>query len=164
MKGRRHTTVRTDLQMCYILHVLIHIYIFVWYNGSLQLFLLFLVPTHVMPNANEITHYLENFLTSTGTWLRPFHNDVRIFLILWFTEHGQLLTQRCNRHELHGYLRPPNLGTLLVEIHGQTCGCSLFCSVCWGPSRDVNLFRLNFFQESFNLVDLGSSTDSFIGI
>jgi hypothetical protein len=57
------------------------LYILVWYNGSLQLFLQFLVPIHVMPNANEVIHYLENFLMSNGTWLRPFHNDVRIFLI-----------------------------------------------------------------------------------
>ena len=78
--------------MCYILHVLIHIYILVWYNGNLQLILQFLVPIHVMPNANEVIHCLENFLTSTGTWLRPFHNDVKIFLILQITEYGQLLT------------------------------------------------------------------------
>lgn len=63
--------------------------------------------------------------------------------------------------ELHGYLLPPNLGILLVEIHGQTWGCSLFCPVCWGPTREVNLFRLSFFQESFTVVDLSSSIDSY---
>ena len=118
------------------------------------------VPTHIMSNANEVIHCLENFLMSTNTWLRPFHNDGGIFLILWFTEHGQILLSSVSQ-ELHGYLLPPNLGILLVEIHGQTWGCSLFCPVCWGPTREVNLFRLSFFQESFTVVDLSSSIDSY---
>ena len=69
MNGTRYTTERVDLQMCNFLHVFIHIYILVWYNGSLQLSLQFLVPIHVMPNANEVIHYLVNFLTSTGTYV-----------------------------------------------------------------------------------------------
>lgn len=91
-----------------------------WYNGRLQISFQFLIPIHVMPNANEVIRYMENFLMSTGTWLRPFHDDVRILIILWLTKHGQLLTQWCDSHELHGYLLPPNLGNLLLEIHGQT--------------------------------------------
>jgi len=67
-------------------------------------------------------------------------------------------------HEFQGYLLPPILGTLLLEIRGQTCGCSLFYPVYWGPSRDVNFFRISFFQESFIVVDLSSSSYSFIGI
>jgi hypothetical protein len=39
--------------------------------------------------------------------------------ILWFTEHGHLLTQQSKSQELHGYLLPPNLGILLLEIFGQ---------------------------------------------
>ena len=94
-----------------------------------------------MPNANEVIHYLVKFLSSTGMWLRPFHIDVRIFLILWFTAHGQLLTQRCDSHEFYAYFLPPNLGTLLLEIQGQTWGCSLFCPVWWGPSKHARSNR-----------------------
>ena len=94
-----------------------------------------------MPNANEVIHYLVKFLSSTGMWLRPFHIDVRIFLILWFTEHGQLLTERCDSHEFYVYLLPPNLGTLLLEIQGQTWGCSLFCPVWSGPSKHARSNR-----------------------
>ena len=39
--------------------------------------------------------------------------------ILWFTEHGHLLTQHCKSQELHGYLLPPNLGIFPLEIYGQ---------------------------------------------
>jgi hypothetical protein len=101
----------------------------VWYNCSLHLFLQFLVPIH------EVIHYLVKFLTSTGsgwclsTMMSKSSSSCSSLSVV------SSLTQRCDNHEFYGYLIPPNLGTLVLEIQGQTWGCSLFCPVFWGPSK-----------------------------
>lgn len=105
-EGKRLTRERYDLRMvCLPPHVLT--YILQLYHGSLHLVLQFLAEIHDMPNPNEFIHYLEAFLTRSGSQLSHFHNSVSILLILWFTKHGQLLPKHCKSHELHRYLPPP---------------------------------------------------------
>lgn len=125
-------------------------YILVWYHCTHHLVLKFLAPIYEVANPSEVILYLEGFLASTGSQLRPFHNDVSILFIMWFTEYGHLFTQQCESYQLPRYMYPLNLG--ILEFNGKIWEYSLFRPVCWGNSSGPKLY-----QHPFTVTYLSSS-------
>ena len=95
-KGANRTvSVETDnLQsLCLILHACIHLS--VWCHDSLQVMLKFQVHILETVNLKEIMDssqpYLEAFLQSNGSLLKPLHNNDRIIFLFWFSKCCQLV-------------------------------------------------------------------------